>query len=392
MTFEEKIRNRYQQESDHRAPKEGWESFVAFRAGRKKKSRRFIFFFLLFGLLLSVTVISQQSTIKNADLHREASAVFIDTLDLQDIKPETIISSIEKPAPTNTIQSSKIPHKYQEQGRGGEQEKPMKSKSGAHIEGVALNNNSVDNTAQSYAAQRKMPRIQMRTLDIIAKEVKLIPSLRRNIRGVHIAVDPKETLWSPGAQSIEGYAGLAFPFQLETVDEQAHQIGLKYMRAISRRIRWQVSAEYAVVNFKSNVFDRALGIAAVEAPAANYSFQDVIIESVNTSLFIGVDALVFNRGPWQGHLGLAYGASAELVKDADYAFVQDDGGDDFILSVSDSKKYFEPMLLRFESGLYYQTSVGGFGVSLRYPWQFAKRHTQLLRQVQLNFGMTYKFN
>ena len=102
--------------------------------------------------------------------------------------------------------------------------------------------------------------------------------------------------------------------------------------------------------------------------------------------------MVFNRGPWQGHLGLAYGAAAELVKDADYAFVQDDGGDDFILSVSDSKKYFEPMLLRFESGLYYQTPVGGFGVSLRYPWQFAKRHTQLLRQVQLNFGMTYKFN
>ncbi|NND33216.1 MAG: hypothetical protein HKN76_11550 [Saprospiraceae bacterium] len=201
-------------------------------------------------------------------------------------------------------------------------------------------------------------------------------------------------LWQRTSKTIHVYSGLLFPFHVQTVEEQAHHFGAKIYFDLSKRLRLKTGTELARISFRSNMINPALGVESIETPSDIVTFNNAIVESIDLNWDLGLDALIFTRKNWQAYIGVSYLISTEIGKEIEYNFSGDDDSDDdddLAVSVKDAKKYFVPHIIKFESGLQYQTKVGGLNLSIGYPHQLSKTKIELLGQLQLNIGFTRRF-
>jgi hypothetical protein len=204
----------------------------------------------------------------------------------------------------------------------------------------------------------------------------------------------KKLLWQKSGKIFQAYGGISFPLNVETVEEQAHQFGAMFYYNLNKRLWAKVGLEFALISFRSFAINPSLGVDYIESPSDVVTFNNAIVESVNLSWDVGLDALVFTHKNWKGYLGLSYQVAAELDKEIEYNFNGDDDNDDtddIHLAVKDIKKYFVPHILKIESGLLYETPIGGLNLSIGYPHQLSKTKVELLSQIQVNLGYTRNF-
>ncbi|MCB0684979.1 MAG: hypothetical protein KDC53_00600 [Saprospiraceae bacterium] len=209
-----------------------------------------------------------------------------------------------------------------------------------------------------------------------------------------LPIQIQKKYWNISSLGIQLYTGLSHPYHVETTEEKAFQIGSQFYYAIGKRTRLRSGIELGSLSFVSQLMNPNIGIDVVESPNESVLFDHAVVESVNANLDVGFDLLVHSQKSWSSYIGLSYQISKEILKDIDYSFLgkEDQPDQDLLLSKKDSKKYFAANIIKLQSGLNYQTPIGGFNVSFSYPYQLEKSKIKLLNQVQINVGYLYNFN
>ena len=205
------------------------------------------------------------------------------------------------------------------------------------------------------------------------------------------SINVSKNHWIKSIYTAQVYGGLSHPFHVQTVEEKAFQFGGKLYHHMGKKVRLKTGVELGSISFVSKMMNPHLGVALVEAPSDIVQFDHAIVESVNLNIEFGVDRLIFSRNAWKSYAGISYIVATEITKDIDYTFAGIDDSstiDDVLVSKKDATKYFVPHILKFETGLHYQSSIGGINLSFSFPYQISKTNVELLQQLQINVGFT----
>jgi hypothetical protein len=428
MDFKDKIRAKYTAQVSPSFEDKNWDSFLAHK--RKKEKKPMLFFLYLAGLagiaivgtLLITKAPGKVST--NVDSTNNLASILAQdnnsnqtesTMALPDLieDAEKNISreniQIKTEESNNTKDGAHVSAKNTDFGRASKSTSRLaKSMPDTDIKLNPSNHHSVhessdlsstnnDKFIPSVSNKKPVPSPTSRTGLLLIEKLptkKVDLSYTNLLDASYSPIDitsKRKPLWQRHGSNILVYGGISFPLNVETVEEQAHQFGARLYYNLGKRIRAKSGFEFALISFRSNSINPALGVEYVESPSDIVTFNNAIVESLNLSWDLGFDALVFSRKNLKGHLGISYLTAVELDKEIEYNFNGDDdndSNDDIHVAVKDIKKYFVPHILKFEMGIQYETRIGGLNLSVGYPYQLSKNKLELLSQIQLNLGFT----
>ena len=396
MDFKDQIKAKYHQEVQPVFTENNWNAFLMYKSKRKPRRRFVIWFFgIAISIVASVFLFHQ---INSLDSFRSKEYLAEDPKQMVDLETEIAETThvIAQEGSDRAIDNQQLNRQL------ASRQKPPKSSRGTLLHA------RLDPQQPSDLPASTTPQFKSDVLDKDARKIvdQMAPlknreSLVQSMARWDLEVSPIEItrsevpLWRSSRFRVSIYGGLAFPFHVKTIEEQAHQFGGKLYHNLGHRWRSKFGLEFATISFISKVMDPDLGVAIVEAPTELVQFRSAVVESLNMNVEVGIDFLLFEKDAWQGYLGVSYGLSSELHKEIEYEFDEDDDittDDDVKLAITNPEKYFVPHLLRFESGLQYQTKLGGFNLSLGYPYQLStKKKIEILGQLQLNLGFTKRF-
>ncbi len=445
MDFKKIIRDRYNKEVQPTFDNKHWDSFLAYRHYQKDKRRRRSLILLVFiglalvGVSLSILITSGSNSIKSGSLskpqiqHGSSPTPVVDDHspmrengeNVETKQQNTSSAELSSPDPVTSSDSGLSVEQFSREktldgsieAAGQDTHLTSDERSGelrlnSNIDQASLaetKTGEIDNPHRMPGKQAYLSSRQRRDSGSGERNrLDPIPMIKFSIplNGSQIMSDPPEASspihipgrdqfeWKKNSFSALAYAGLAFPFHVKTVEEQAHQFGGRGYYYLGKRIRSKVGVEFSLVNFIANEMDPRIGVEIVESPSDRVMFSEVIVESLGLNIDAGLDFLVWRSNAWSYFAGISYTMSTELMKEMEYAFEGEDddaNDDDIFLSVAASRKYFEPALIKFETGISYETVLGGFNISVARPFQIRLRKTDLLDQLQINFGLTHRF-
>jgi hypothetical protein len=190
------------------------------------------------------------------------------------------------------------------------------------------------------------------------------------------------------------YVGAAYPFEVQTFEEQAFHFGISIKYNLYERLRLKSHVSFHNMNFISEMINPRIGIKSVQAPFPNQKFSTAELESSSINASIGLEYLLVENMRWGLHFGTSYLVAKEIIKDVDYIFLGPDNTeleDDSIVSLHNEERYFAKNIINIELSAGHHFAFGDFHYGFSYPLQLNKSKIDLVNQLQLNVGLMKKF-
>lgn len=391
MKLEDIIKNKYAKEVDPIFTQEDWNSFLNHK-NRKKKRPILLWILLGLTITLPITYSYLHSTKQTNPSYSEyTNQDILSTFEDHDLtqggltKTELLINT--PPVSKEPVWLSEDRHR---------QSKIKHIPAPAQLLEVSDGRPTALNPKDDQRATFYNP--EKRNWELVAiPSRKLVPTSLNSTNislNKPISIPSQKGSWKKSHGEIQLYAGLSHPYHVETVEEKAFQVGSKLYLPVSRIIRLKTGIELGNISFVSKIMNPGIGIDNIEAPSKSARFDHAVVESINLSLELGLDVLLYSKKSWNSYLGISYLTAKEITKDIDYNFQDLDNlsGNDILLSKKDSKKYFVPNIIKFETGLKYESPIGGINFSISYPYQIQNSGIDLLNQLQFNLGFTHVLN
>ena len=424
MTFEEYIRSKYDKEVTESFTEDKWQAFLVHREKQKRRPFGLIFLFglsmsmLLVGigwlsdvkpmLKTSMTSISSIPLVEASDLASKSSQLTQTgspvikeaatdnaghTPHLVGIEyhaeKKDVVSKTHDNMPEYLVKKAELPHPMINIPAPGASNAAILHLS-SELDSALKRTDSHDiQNGHSHENTAVIPT-SLQTKDFSTQSLRKVPITAKSIE---IPMD-QSTPWVPHQFSLSAYGGLALAFQVGTVDEQMHQIGLQLRFNISNRWRTKFGFEYSAVDFVATEMNPKIGVDYVESPSELLIFSEAIVESAGINLDLGVDYLIWRSKRLNIYAGASYRLSKEIKKGIDYEFVRDDDNnsvDDIFISSTKSSRYFEPLNVNLTLGAAFYVNNSGFSVAIARPVQLSRSKVNLLDQLQINFGLIRKF-
>ena len=406
--FRKKIQNKYNREVNPRFREKHWDTFISYWNSKKKKSRRGYFLFPLLAIVLisflfillnrnsgivpDKNLLVENQTIRaenhpgtNSDTRDQKVNIINDETNEQILNVDKLISPNR--SISNDIKRNDNNFNFSAYGTNLEKSPTIYSKLTHQIPESEL-----FGTKNLLELDRSLTGTSLTLLPLTISPIHhSAVSLRQPVMKP-ISVDlSNERL---GKFSILVYAGLSMPSHVETFEEQAQQFGGVLRYDIKDRLRLRINATFSSISFISKKINPRLGIKKIETPSNAVDFSMAVVESFNANVAIGLDYSFLKTPSWQSYFGLSYGFSKELAKEIDYEFIGfnlNDNQEDILIPDTKIDKFFVPHILHFEAGVEFSTPVIGVNFFLGYPVQLNKNKVEMLRQFQVNFGVSRKF-
>ena len=400
--FNKYIREKYDREVQPQFVDGKWDSFVAYRSiqGRKKNRNRFFIFFISGLALVAFTAIFSLSNNEKSTINPNVQSTNTHHLSQSN---QTISNATEEPEPfktivaPSTINAKEISEDVTADNLSGSMASVQDEKKAPFQK----------NIQSSITIKTKLPAIktnkplnnpqgisQNTALSPLTTRLPIITSTKVNQRTIKINYPPKKVeIQNNKDWMLYVYSGIAFPSHVVTSQEQAFQYGLSLKYQIHPKIRLKTGLEYGSISFVSSEMDPRIGISSIPAPNDIVSFSNAVVNSTNLNFDLGLDYTFIQLGRWKPWLGFSYRISKELYKEIDYSFEEEDNNnlEEIHEFRSNENLYFIPGIMHIESGVLYETPEIGMNLSVGYPFQVKMQKVQLLRQIQINLGVSRTF-